>query len=99
MTIDYTGAEGGRMAIAFAAGCTSAWVFIRNLVMKPAIKSCHQRITDLEKDREHDKRRIADLELTLFQHGNGEMRKAMQAAVSENHVEIVELKKTLGDIL
>ena len=39
MSVDYTGAEGGRLAMAFAAGCTGTWVFVRNLVMKPAIIS------------------------------------------------------------
>ncbi|KKC27331.1 hypothetical protein [Sphingomonas sp. SRS2] len=96
--IDLTGAEGGKLAAAFATGCTATWVFVRNLVMRPAIKSCHQRIADLEADREHDKKRISDLELALFMHGNGAMRAAMQAAVSENHVEINALKQKVGGI-
>lgn len=94
MGIDLTEDPAGR-ATAFATACAGTWVFVRNLVMKPAIKSCHQRIADLEADREHDKRRISDLELALFLHGNGAMRAAMQAAVSENHLEIVEVKKAV----
>lgn len=93
--IDLTGAEGGRLAAAFALGCTSTWVFVRNLVMRPAIKSCHQRISELEEDRKSDRKRIADLELALFLHGNGEMRAAMQGAVSELHVDIMGIKEKL----
>jgi hypothetical protein len=94
MPIDLSQDPAGR-ATAFATACAATWVFVRNLVMKPAIKSCHQRIADLEADREHDKRRITDLELALFMHGNGAMRAAMQAAVSENHLEIVAVKEAV----
>ena len=93
--IDYTGAEGGRMALSFAAGCTATWVFVRNLVMKPAIKSCHQRCTDLEasvawlKDQLAVKdNRIGDLETALFTSGIPSLRAAMQGVVSEIRHEV-----------
>ena len=94
MTIDYTGAEGGRLAGAFASGCVAAWVFVRNMVMKPAIKSCHQRCTDLENAVEWFKEqlkakddRIGHLEMALFTSGIPELRKAMQGVVSEVRME------------
>jgi len=97
--IDLTGPEGGRLGMAFAAGCTATWVFVRNLVMKPAIKSCHQRIADLEKMLEQaredyreqlafDRARISQLETVLLTSGNQELRAAMQRALSETRVEI-----------
>lgn len=94
MTIDYTGAEGGRMAAAFAAGCTATWVFVRNLVMKPAIKSCHQQIAELRETCEWLKdqlalkdNRIHALETALFTSGIPELRKAMQGVISETRME------------
>lgn len=94
MTIDYTGPEGGRMALSFAAGCTATWVFVRNLVMKPAIKSCHQQIADLRElldeyreQRRLDRARISQLETVLLMHGNGELREAMQKVISETRIE------------
>jgi len=95
VSIDLDGAEGGRMAAAFAVGCTSAWVFIRNMVMKPAIKSCHQRIAELVEDRDRLIKRISDLELVLMMHGPGDLRAAVQSAVSENHMEIELLKRKM----
>lgn len=81
--------------MAFAAGCTGTWVFVRNLVMKPAIKSCHQRCTDLEKTVEWLERqmgvkdaRIASLETVLLTSGPAQLREAMQKAISETRVVI-----------
>lgn len=88
MSIDYAGPEGGRLAAAFAAGCTATYVFIRNLVMKPAIKSCHQRINELTEDRDRLLRRVDTLETILLTHGSGEIRSAIQAAISELRIEV-----------
>jgi len=86
MTIDYTEDAAGRMS-AFAAGCTSAYVFVRNMVMRPAIKSCHARINELEQDRERLIRRIETLETVLLTHGTGAIRNAIQGALSELRLE------------
>jgi hypothetical protein len=98
--IDLTGAEGGRLAAAFALGCTSTWIFIRNLVMKPAIKSCHQQIAELRLTLEWVKEqmamkdtRIGQLETILLTKGSGDMRNAMQAALSEIHADIASVKE------
>lgn len=95
MSVDYTGAEGGRLALAFASGCTATWVFVRNLVMKPAVKSCAQRCADLEKAAEWLKgqlelkdSRITQLETVLLTHGTQELRNALQAVISETRVKI-----------
>ena len=81
------------MAASFATGCAATWVFVRNLVMKPAIKSCHQRIAELVEDRDRLIKRISDLELVLMMHGPGDLRAAVQSAVSENHMEIELLRR------
>jgi hypothetical protein len=101
MSIDLNGAEGGRMAASFAAGCTATYVFVRNLVMKPAVKSCHQQIADLREriDEYKDERdrlinRIGQLETILIMHGTGAIRQAVQAAISEQHLEIQAIKKS-----
>lgn len=93
MPIDVTGPEGGGYAAAFAAGCTATWVFVRNLVMKPAIKSCHQQIAELKEQLEWLKdqlelkdARIIALETALFTSGIPALRQAMQGVVSEARV-------------
>lgn len=99
MSMDYTGAEGGRLALAFASGCASTWVFVRNLVMKPAIKSCSQRCSDLEKAAEWLKEqlalkdsRITQLETVLLTHGTQDLRNAMQAVISETRTDMDRMK-------
>lgn len=100
MSLDYTGSQGGSHALAFASGCAATWVFVRNLVMKPAIKSCSQRCTDLEGDAKWLKaqlsqkdNRIAQLETVLLTHGTQELRAAMQAVISETRVGIDRIDK------
>lgn len=86
--MDLTGPEGGRMAAAFASGCVSTWIFIRNLVMKPAIKSCRDRCAELEGDRDRLIRRVDTLETVLMMHGNSDIRAAIQGALSEIRMEM-----------
>ena len=100
MSIDLSGAEGGKLAAAFASGCVSTWVFVRNLVMKPAVKSCAQRCADLEKAAEwlkeqigHKDARITQLETVLLTHGTQELRSAMQAVISETRIGLDQLGK------
>jgi hypothetical protein len=100
MGIDYTGAQGGGLALAFASGCASTWVFVRNLVMKPAIKSCSQRCTDLEESAKWLKEqlslkdaRIGQLETVILANGPQSLRNALQAAISEARVTIDRIPK------
>jgi acetate kinase len=104
MSIDLSEDPSGR-AVAFATACAGTWVFIRNFVMRPAIKSCHQRCTDLEHFMERleselaaKSARISQLETALFTSGIPELRKAMQAAVSENHVEMVAIRQKVDGV-
>ena len=84
---DIAGPENIDRMSGFAAGCAATYVFVRNLVMRPAIKSCHARINELEQDRERLTRRIEQLEMALFTSGIPELRKAMQGVVSEVRME------------
>lgn len=92
MSIDLSEDPAGR-ASAFASGCVGTWLFVRNLVMKPAIKSCRQRCDDLERDVAWLKDqlgvkdlRIHDLEMALYDSGIPLLRKAMQGVVSETRI-------------
>src|SRR3546814_3223287 len=44
MDIDFLGVEGGRLAMAFAAGCAATWAFLRTTFTAPL----RTRITELE---------------------------------------------------
>lgn len=101
MTPDLTEDPAGR-AGAFATACVSTFVFIRNFVMKPAIKSCQQRCTDLEDSVNWLKAqivakdmRIGQLETVLLTCGIPELRKKAQEAISEVRVEIDKLEGKL----
>jgi len=92
--IDLSHDPAGR-ATAFATGCTATWIFVRNLVMRPAIKSCHQQIADLRErlDEYRDQLdrkdlRIGQLEAVLLNSGGPQLRAAMQVALSETRVEL-----------
>jgi hypothetical protein len=106
MSLDFDTTSNVDRMSGFAAGCTGAYIFVRNFVMRPAIKSCHQRCTDLEKACEWLKdqmgakdARILALETALFTSGIPELRKAMQGVVSEVRMEAagkVPVKKPEG---
>lgn len=92
--IDLTEDPAGR-AGAFATACVATWVFVRNLVMRPAIKSCHQQIAELRGTIEWLKEQLAardnsitQLQAVLISSG-GNLKNAMQAALSEEHQETV----------
>lgn len=96
--IDYTGQHGGLLAMAFAAGCVAAttfWMIAGAWVWKVFFDA---RIEELRKqlieerikcDRDiaamHDQ--ITQLQTMLMLHGPQALRNAMQAVVSEQHVE------------
>jgi len=79
-TPDYLGADGGKFAAAFAAGCIAAWGFIKAFVMSPRIKA-------LEKENERCNERLERLEWLLYQHGTGEIRALMQTMFSARDME------------
>jgi hypothetical protein len=84
---DFLGAEGGRIALGFAAGCGATWTFLKAAVSGPVNRAYERRITDLEKENTRCNDRVSQLETVLLFHGPGEMRQAMQKSLSEEHIE------------
>lgn len=83
MPLDYTGADGGRLALAFAAGwalATSMWFAIAASIWKLFLEP---RIKAMEADRADDKRRIEQLETILMLHPPQAAAARTQAVVSE----------------
>lgn len=92
MQVDYTGQQGGLLAMAFAAGwsvATALWIGVGGFIWKMFVEP---RIRTLEGDIEAYKRRIDQLETVLLLHGPAQLRQAMQAAISETHLDIQDVR-------
>lgn len=103
MNIDYTGAHGGQMAVAFGAGwtacaalCAMLGTFLWKILGKAKDEQIASLIKTIEKNEERCaetidalQRRIAALELILFTHSSGPLRQDLQKAISEQRVENV----------
>src|SRR3546814_20446775 len=61
MDIDFLGVEGGRLAMAFAAGCAATWAFLRTTFTAPL----RTRITELEGMVAAERKRCEALETRL----------------------------------
>ncbi|MGE4323552.1 MAG: hypothetical protein AB7E60_11050 [Sphingobium sp.] len=100
MSIDYTGAHGGQMGMAFAAGCVAAsafWGALGKLMYRIVGKAKDDRIADLEATIAEDRARCADMETRLVQRiqqlegfilaiSPGHLRQDIQRAISEQRV-------------
>jgi len=60
---------------------------MKAFVSGPLSKSQERRIKDLERDKGECHQRVSQLEAFLFFHGGGELRSAMQNALSEERIE------------
>jgi hypothetical protein len=101
--VDLLGADGGRLAMAFASGCVATFAFmatVGNFMWKVVGKS---RITELEKALADEKLRcsemetrlgdrIAQLETVLLFETVGHVRQNAQLAISELSRKISESK-------
>lgn len=85
--IDLLGSQGGGLAMAFASGCVACWGFMKAFVSGPVNKSYEKRISSLEREKHECHQRVNQLEAFLFFHGGGELRSAMQSALSEERIE------------
>src|SRR3546814_4909154 len=63
MDIDFLGVEGGRLAMAFAAGCAATWAFLRTTFTAPL----RTRITELEGMVAAERKRCGAMETRLVQ--------------------------------
>jgi hypothetical protein len=88
--LDILGADGGRLAMAFATGCAACFAFLRTVFTTPL----RQRIRQLDDALEADRRRCADMEVRLVQRvqflegfvlsmSQGNLRQDMQKVLSE----------------
>lgn len=98
--IDWMGAEGGRLAVAFAAGCTACFVFcvgIGRLLWGVLGKAKDDQITRLTADMAADRiqcsemetrmvARIQQLEGFILAMSPGHLRQQIQTAISEQRV-------------
>jgi hypothetical protein len=105
-SVDYTGAQGGLLGMAFAGGwalATALWIAVGGVIWRYFVEP---RIKQLEKDRETDqlrcreetkelRDRILQLETMLMLHGPQQLRQAMQAVASEAHTEVRELREAV----
>lgn len=81
------------MGLAFAAGwsvATALWLAVGGVVWKMFVEP---RIRTLEADIETYRRRIDQLETVLLLYGPAQLRQAMQAAISETHLDIEQVKR------
>lgn len=92
--IDWLGASGGQLAIAFGTGCAACWGFIQMAMVGPLkgrVSELKDEIGELKEDcRQRDERsaqRINQLETLLLLHGSGPLRQELQAALSEARLE------------
>lgn len=92
--IDLLGADGGRLAMAFAAGCAACYAFLRTIFTSPL----RQRIQELEGQLVSDRERCGEMETRLVQRiqqlegfilamSPGHLRQDFQKAISEQRVD------------
>jgi hypothetical protein len=86
--LDWMGAEGGRLAAAFATGCVACWTFLQGFFWRGIRKSYEARIKLLEEHNDQCNQRQLQLETMLWMHGPQQLRQQMQSVVSEAHIEM-----------
>lgn len=104
LSIDYTGAHGGQLAMAFAAGwvacaaiCTALGAFLWKILGKAKDEQIASLIKTIEKNEERCaetidalSNRVQQLETLLLIHSSGPLRQDLQKAISEQRVETTE---------
>lgn len=102
MSIDYTGAHGGQLALAFGAGwaacatlCMALGAFLWKILGKAKDEQIASLIKTIEKNEERCaetidalSNRVQQLETILFMHSSGPLRQDLQKAISEQRVEV-----------
>jgi len=101
VNLDYSGAHGGQLAVAFGAGwaacaviCTALGTFLWKILGAAKDEQIASLIKTIVKNEERCAetidalhRRIDALELILFTHSSGPLRQDLQKAISEQRVE------------
>jgi hypothetical protein len=104
MQVDYFGADGGKLAIAFASGCAGTFAFmmmIGGFIWRLVGRTRKDRIRELEKQLDDDRDRcrnmetrlvdrIQQLETLLIFETAGNIRQGTQLAIAEIRREVEE---------
>ena len=102
--IDLLGADGGRLAMAFAAGCAACFAFLRTIFTS----QLRTRIQELESTIETDRDRCSAMETRLVQRiqqletfilamSPGHLRQDFQKALSEQRMDEDRFHKGGGE--
>lgn len=91
--IDILGADGGKMAAAFASGCVATWGFIQMILIGPLKKQISDLKEECERRDDRSAQRINQLETLLLLHGPGQLRQELQAALSELRADPARLRE------
>src|SRR3546814_992773 len=84
--IDILGADGGKLAAAFATGCVATWGFIQMVLIGPLKKQLQELKDECKERDDRSVQRIQQLEPLLLPHGPGQLLQQLQAALSEERV-------------
>jgi len=109
--LEYLGPDGGRLAIAFAAGCFACFTFLSTVggfIWKLVGKTRVDRIAELEaslaEERQHCRAmearlvdRIQSLETIVLFGRAGDVSQGAQAAISELHRDVRDLNRRLDN--
>ncbi|WP_157784791.1 hypothetical protein [Sphingobium xenophagum] len=104
LSIDYTGAHGGELAMAFGAGwaacaalCAALGAFMWKILGKAKDEQIASLIKTIEKNEERCaetidalSNRVQQLETLLLIHSSGPLRQDLQKAISEQRVETLD---------
>ncbi len=107
MTPDYTGQHGGLLAMAFAAGCVACFAFcslVGKFMWSILGKAKDDEIVRLKQSIADDRQECRDMETRLVQRiqylegillmvAPGHMRQQIQTALSEQRIEIDQMKR------
>lgn len=107
MTPDYTGQHGGLLAMAFAAGCVACFAFcslVGKFMWSILGKAKDDEIVRLKQSIADDRQECRDMEIRLVQRiqylegillmvAPGHMRQQIQTALSEQRIEIDQIKR------
>lgn len=107
MTPDYTGQHGGLLAMAFAAGCVACFAFcslVGKFMWSILGKAKDDEIARLKQSITDDRQECRDMEIRLVQRiqylegillmvAPGHMRQQIQTALSEQRIEVDQIKR------
>ena len=96
--IDWFGADGGRLAVAFGTGWATCLALLTGFVViafrfvtrshEDRLKAAEEAHEECRRLADDQKKRIEALELMLFVHGPAQIRKELGPVISELHMDV-----------